>query len=214
MSQSSSIGSSMVAGIDNFVDKLERLIAARSRQYQERVKMDKEGIERRKAHEKKRFKDEKITQLEDETKPVIINTKVSGSIEDEQELGNSGSAVERAYVTPYQQKNSDSEAASSLMAVDLLNDKRNYHIIDKIHNEDSEEAVENTGNVDTKANEIDSIIGIQIKATKLMEENMRPSTVIIPVDEKVPFSPHFGSTSKGKEIRSHPLSDVNINLMK
>ena len=34
--------------IDNFVDKLENLMAARSRQYQERVKMDKELAERRK----------------------------------------------------------------------------------------------------------------------------------------------------------------------
>mmetsp|Transcript_16033 Transcript_16033/g.18978 ORF Transcript_16033/g.18978 Transcript_16033/m.18978 type:complete len:256 (+) Transcript_16033:1-768(+) len=219
MSQSSSIGSSIVAGIDNFVDKLERLIAARSRQYQERMKMDKEGIERRKAHEKKRFKDEKIIQLENETKPVIIDTKVSRSIEDEQELGNkshlgSGSAVEKVCATPYLEKIPDPEATSSLMAVDLLDEKCNYHIIDKIRNKDSEEAVENTVNLDTKANESDSVLGMQIKATELMQENMRPSTVIIPVDKKVPFSPHFGSVSNGKKMRSHPLAEVNINLMK
>jgi len=40
--QSSSMVSSMVAGIDNFVDKPKRLIAPGSHQYQERVKVDKD----------------------------------------------------------------------------------------------------------------------------------------------------------------------------
>ena len=50
----SSMNSSLKAGIDNFVDKLEKLMAARSRQYEERVKMEKEREKRKKERREKR----------------------------------------------------------------------------------------------------------------------------------------------------------------
>lgn len=71
-SHSSSVNSSMAAGIDNFVDKLERLFAVRSRQYQERVNMDKERLERQSDLKQKRFEEKESHTKDVEAKSKII----------------------------------------------------------------------------------------------------------------------------------------------
>mmetsp|Transcript_10968 Transcript_10968/g.20047 ORF Transcript_10968/g.20047 Transcript_10968/m.20047 type:complete len:642 (-) Transcript_10968:203-2128(-) len=52
------------SSLDGFLEKLETLVAAQSRQYQERVKMDKEKELRRKAREEKRKRGKTVTSEE------------------------------------------------------------------------------------------------------------------------------------------------------
>lgn len=161
LSQSSSMGSSMVAGIDNFVDKLERLVASRSRQYQERVKMERERLERRKAHEKDRFK-EKNHLDEEKDKLITIEPKTSVSELESQSYAVIIPAIENLSETP------DVDSVPTPEPIlDLTSNEIDYQ------DEGNKENIENINKTDTKPRDNGSDSELKTKATGLKQRDQR-----------------------------------------